>query len=159
MGTDRKNRRQARLSYEELYSPFWPERTASYLQCFYCGDPAETMDHQPPISQVDAYRTLGLQYEFYVKVPCCRECNGLLGDSLTDDLIDREREVKAKLEARYKNQLRFGSWEDADIDSLGPNLQSAVREGKRQFDRTMARLDYAGGINAWLGKVEFGDEY
>lgn len=117
------------------------------------------MDHQPPISQVDAYRALSLQYEFYVKVPCCRECNNLLGDSLTDDLIDREREVKAKLEARYKNHLRVGEWEDSEIDELGPNLRSTVREAKLQFDRTMARLDYAGGVNAWLEKVEFGDEY
>ena len=60
--------------YADIYKVFRHNPQNPFI-CFYCGDPADTADHCPPLNRVDSYRGLGAGREFYVKVACCAECN------------------------------------------------------------------------------------
>lgn len=149
---------QDRKIYEDWYRPFWPKRTESYFQCFYCGDPADTMDHQPPISRINGYRQLGLMHEFYVKVPCCRECNSLLGNTLTEDLIERDLLAKEKITKKYKRDLALPLWDENEVNELGRNLREGIKNTRLRKEWIEERLDYSGGINSWLEETEFHEE-
>lgn len=123
--------------------------------CFYCGEPASTMDHQPPISRVYDYRAMGLQYECYVKVPCCEQCNSLLGATLTLDLIERQAVLKRRLEDKYHRVLDTPPWKPGEPRAkLVGRLREHVENHRKRREWIQARLDYAGGINAYLDAVE-----
>lgn len=134
-----KGRRQAE-SHEYLYQRFGGHRSGDgWLLCFYCGMPADTFDHHPPLSRVDDYRSLGLRYERFVKVPCCRECNTLLGDSMTNSLLGREQLVKSLLRKKYKRFLTDADWRQTELDALGKNMRSKVKTALEKRDEIEAR--------------------
>lgn len=154
-----KGRKPAyRSVFEDWYRVYWPRRTAPYIQCFYCGIPADTQDHQPPISKFQEYRDLCLEHGFFVKVPCCRECNSLLGDTPTESLIDRDMLAKNLLMNRYRKTLEVGDWDAEEIMELGANLRSTVLKGYRQAQFVEERLDWSHGINSWVEDIEFHEE-
>lgn len=47
--------------------------------CIYCGDPADTEDHLEPVSRQTSRRRKGKMPGLGDTVPCCGECNSLLG--------------------------------------------------------------------------------
>ena len=96
-------------------------------KCFYCGAPATCLDHSPPLSRVSDYEALKMTIPEYLKVPCCGECNLLLGDSLQDNLQSRHEHLKALLTARYTH----------DVIKL---------DGSRNHKR----VSYVEGIKSWL---------
>lgn len=137
--------------YEPRYRRFGGERDPNgWLRCFYCGAPADTFDHQPPLSRVHDYEALSLANEVYVKVPCCRECNTLLGASLNECLIGRERQVKKLLMHKYRRALKTPDWPEIDVKKLGKNMRSSVKAALEVRDAVELRLDYSGGVNAWI---------
>ena len=137
--------------YEPRYRRFGGERDPNgWLRCFYCGTPADTFDHQPPLSRVHDYEALGLVNESYVKVPCCRECNSMLGASLNECLISRERQVKKLIAHKYRSALKTPDWPAEEIKKLGKNIKSKVNVAIEIRDAIELRLDYSGGVNAWI---------
>jgi len=149
---------QSRVVYEDLYTRIVHDENDRWA-CFYCGEPATTMDHQPPISRVDDYRAIGLRREVYVKVNCCKECNSLLGDHLTDTLIERELLAKRSLEKRYLNLVRQPEWTNKEIRRLAPRggLREYIKNAQEAQERLFNRLDYSGGINSYIEKYEDDD--
>lgn len=92
-----------RTIYESRYKLV--RDVANPFDCFYCGEMASSIDHVPPISRVSDYESFGLDEEVYIKVPCCRECNGLLGSSLQESVEDRIEHSKDLLAKSIKNYL------------------------------------------------------
>ena len=37
-----------------------------YKMCVYCGQPADTLDHVPPLNRIDDYEAMGLMEEHYL---------------------------------------------------------------------------------------------
>lgn len=147
----RKARRKRLSRVDQLYSIFGqrdPEK--GWKSCFYCGDPADTVDHHPPVSRVDDYRALGLSHEVFVKVFCCQECNCLLENSLNESLLDRERELKQKMAKKYSRKLRVPDWTEKELSCLGRTLRGEILSAIAVRDRVEKRLEYCGGINAWV---------
>ncbi len=142
------------FTVEERYSIFWHDREVKF-RCFYCGEPASTLDHQPPKSRVSDYESLRLRHETYVKVPCCEECNALLGAALTVDLIEREMLAKSRLDERYGRLVEIREWTDREIRDKGfvGGLRATVKSFKAKQEWVRRRLDYAGGINAWIDRL------
>lgn len=137
--------------YEPRYRRFGGERDPSgWLRCFYCGLPADTFDHQPPLSRVHDYEALSLIHEEYVKVPCCRECNSMLGASLNSCLIDRERQLKKLMQHKYRASLKVPDWPKEELAQLGKNMRSEINVAIEARDAVEMRLDYSGGVNAWI---------
>jgi 5-methylcytosine-specific restriction endonuclease McrA len=146
-------RDQALATWGDLYRLFRPGRYGGeYFKCFYCGDPADEIDHQPPVTRVADYRTLGLDHEMYITVPCCRECNQLLSDALTADLLEREVLLKNKLAKKYRRLLDSRTWTDQDIADaeLRGSLKKLVKGHAKVKDRIELRIDYADGVRAFL---------
>lgn len=102
---------------------------------------------------------MSLKHEQYLKVPCCTECNSLLGDSLQASLIDRERELKFRLEQRHWKDLNMPIWKPSELNTLKRTLRSYVEGKQKARLRTEARLEYNEGIQAYINSLEAQDPY
>ena len=146
-----------RENHDALYTIF---KIPGYLsRCFYCGAQADTLDHVPPVSRVSDYQALGLEREQYWKVPCCRECNSLLSDSLQETLIEREAYLKWTLEKRYWKKIDMPYWRKSEINKLGRMMKSYIKKCMREKKEIEERLEYGVGINTFISRLEITDPY
>ncbi len=140
------SRIQARRSAEKLAhhlyhreDPYGPD------VCVYCGDPATSRDHVPPLSHaasmVDLWAAQGRRPELRL-LPACRDCNSRLRNFPGTDLNERRREVKRKLRLKHRRLLGEYDWSDGELMELGRNLRSAIEgmEAKRRWIE--ARLEF-----------------
>lgn len=99
--------------------------------CAYCGVPADTVDHVPPISIRGSLVTLGETRWPFIEVPACHECNNLFGDRPPWTVLGRKAEIKKLLRKRYRKYLAIPEWEDREIMEHDPRglLGSYIREG------------------------------
>ena len=117
--------------------------------CYYCGQPASTIDHVIPKSILkqlttleDAEITHAILRKRALKVSACRECNCLLSDSLQDSLTDRKQYLKQKLRKRYAKLLGIPKWEDEEMENLGYNLSSYIKMSIKKKRLIRFRLDW-----------------
>src|SRR6266404_4024559 len=94
------------------------------IPCFYCGCPANTIDHVPPksVRSFIVAEKLRSKYTFS-EVNCCLECNVLLGDRPIWRLSLRKRFIKRALRLRYARLLRGPIWTTAEKNVMGYNLK------------------------------------
>ena len=138
-----------RSPYEGRYNIFWHNEETPYT-CFYCGSRnGVTLDHQPPISRVSDYEALNLKHEMYLKVPCCRLCNGLLGSKLSESLYERKQQLNNLIRKHYKKCLKTPVWEDDELDELGHNLKQYTLAALVKVSIATEICDYYDGINAF----------
>lgn len=121
-----------------------------WTRCFYCGAPADTVDHQPPLSRVCDYEALGLANERYVKVLACRECNTLLMDSLQDTLIDRHDELKIRLRKKYDRYMRLPNWTEDQLDEMGTLMRKEIRRSMRLKGAVAERIEFTKGLGDYM---------
>lgn len=99
-----KKRSQLESIYSYKYKHIIAHNIADKNFCLYCGDYAQCLDHQPPVSAVD--RISGSHGAFeYALIPSCSECNSLLGDKLTNTVSDRFNLAKRLLIKKYRAML------------------------------------------------------
>lgn len=148
------NRDEAMAKYSGLYSLFRPEKYGceQYYRCVYCGDPSDSIDHQPPITRVSEYRCLNLANELFITVPCCRECNLILSDLLTASLVEREMLCKNKLADKYKKLLKCATWtkDDFEYAKLRGMLKKYVEGHAKQKKLIEERISYFEGMKAFM---------
>lgn len=113
----------------------WRDRKA--LSCFYCGCPADSIDHIPPRA---ARPYLDPKRYPQTEVRACRECNSLLGYRGIFTPDRRKRFIKRALRIRYRNDLREFLWTPAEIEGLGPTLRTAVESRKFRHELIKDRL-------------------
>jgi hypothetical protein len=116
----------------------------------YCGQPADTLDHVPPVSRISDYEALRLDRERYFLVRSCADCNVVLGNSLQETILQRAEYLKDRLEQKHRNKLKAQEWDEEELQELGPRLRSSVRAQIRTATRIRARIDYYAGIDAVL---------
>ena len=145
--------------YEERYQIVTGERDENWPLCVYCGRPAGTRDHVPPISRVNDYDSLGLQTPIYVKVPACAECNTIGSDQLQESFMDRVEFIKDKLARKYARALATPDWDEEELGKLGRNLQSKIRSALARRAPQLERIEYYGGADAVMQRLfeMFGD--
>ena len=98
--------------------------------CTYCGLPASTTDHVPPITARPRIAALGLARRYpNVEVPACHECNCALLGTRGWSVRERKAIIKERLQHRYAKHLRIPPWTDNELAQLGPNLQMYVGGG------------------------------
>lgn len=136
--------------YHARYTRINGERSSNnlYWLCVYCGAPADTRDHVPPITRVCDYEAFNLTHEMYLLVPCCNACNSILSDSLQENILDRIEHLKGILSSRYTRRLKSQEWQQDEIAELGRNLRSHVAVAAAKDDRVRARVNYYGGFDA-----------
>ena len=112
--------------YQQLYKEWSLVDQSDRFKCYYCGEPASTKDHQPPISVIDRFITSDFGFEC-VMVPCCTHCNSMLGAYASTTLADRFYELKNRLRDKYKKFFRLaGVWEIEELMELGDSLRSMI---------------------------------
>ena len=112
-------------------------------ECFYCGDPSESMDHRPPLSVVDdvGTKTLRRLRVPLVMIPCCQSCNSILGSrrlATVDESLDY---LAIRLEKEYVRITAL--WSNEEIAELGPNLQTMVRAHMHEKVHIQVRISMA----------------
>ena len=109
--------------------------TSEGYYCFYCADPADTLDHVPPLSAMDILDKKKRQKERIpaALVPCCRECNGALGARQLWTVFDRLLYLESYYDAFFKKQCMM--WTEEEINELGPSLRESVRHRQDKLER------------------------
>jgi hypothetical protein len=108
--------------------------------CFYCGVPADTVDHVPP----RIARPLLIEHNVtrwkFVEVPACQECNSYLGARQPWDLAGRKAMMKQFLRRRYRAFVEMPEWTDEEKTALGRGLSDFVTESQVLARLIRARL-------------------
>jgi len=155
MGSRHGNKqRKDKRAHGALYTRVNGERGPFYWLCLYCGEPADTIEHYPPISRIDDYRALGLKHELFVKFPCCGDCNRRAGATLQESVLDRLEFVKDKIARQGARYIAKVEWDDEELEEIGPNLLSKIRENSKKGEIFRRRIEYYAGFDCmvdWLG--------
>ncbi len=105
----------------------WLDKDGARRVCFYCGDPADSVDHCPALAVAYAWGTENLLNSgvSLLLIPSCRECNLLLGDRPVLTPAARGEFLNKKLSDRYKKFLG-GTFNEKDLTEYGVNLRSVL---------------------------------
>ena len=142
------HRKQCVSIYEHLYRKFYHSNESKWI-CFYCGEPGNELDHQPPITRIDDYRALYLERQHYVKVISCRECNAIAADILHETLLERKEYIANRLWERYRSILKTPHWRKEELAELSGRLRQSVAASASRADLAMARIEYTDGTQAY----------
>ena len=135
-----KRRKRLYKKYNFLYKLFCPIKELRYI-CFYCGLPAGTIDHIPPLDAIEDLKMISNNLT-YTKVPSCKECNNLAGTEPHTDIFIRQKYIKEKIRKKYKKYIEFSDWEEEEINKLGYLLQTDIREFMSLKYLVISRLSY-----------------
>jgi hypothetical protein len=93
--------------------------------CVYCGDWYECRDHYVPVSW------LGLQRHYTSGdcVPCCQECNLLLGNVRIFDLSQRALFLGDRYQITRSKVLNLPNWSDEELKEIGYSLCKLIKRG------------------------------
>lgn len=88
----------------------------------YCGDFRECLDHVPPLHVVDLVtpKVLRENNVEFMKVPCCTDCNDILGSKHLATLSERINFIYNKLVNKLEGETL---WSDDEIEELTGNLK------------------------------------
>lgn len=109
-------------------------------KCYYCGDPASTIDHCPALSVAYAYGAdyfTGRNIKFW-KVPACRQCNAILGNKPLNHLHQRVRHIYDRLQSKYEKYMKMTEWHPEEIAELNGWLREYVQT-QSDFQQYMER--------------------
>lgn len=108
--------------------------------CFYCGDTALelTRDHVRPVS----YNSPARHYNPKDVVPCCSECNTLLGNYPAFTVEERAEVLIEKISKKYKKVLAC-SWTQEELDQgdFGRYMRSKIQANVNMKSWVVNRLE------------------
>ncbi len=84
--------------------------------CWYCGEPAETEDHVPPLAAIEKLKTPDRHRWL---IPSCRECNGLLSSRPHRNPVERREALRNLLARRYARLIASPGWTSAELEEIG----------------------------------------
>jgi hypothetical protein len=116
--------------------------------CYYCGSPANTVDHVVPRSLLadlaalsdEAVTAVLVHPGRTMTVPACRECNCLLGSQYFSTLAARKAWLKERLRRRYRRVLQMPDWAEEELEELRYNLRVAIEASLARRDTVRQRL-------------------
>ena len=111
--------------------------------CFYCGDNTSmTRDHVIPVS----YSSVSRSYNKRDTVPCCLECNVLLGNRWLLTVEDRASYLADRLARRHKGELSLATFTTTELSGFGPRLQSMLMANINNKAFIMHRIDHCHNV-------------
>ena len=110
--------------------------------CTYCGEPSDSMDHVVPVS-VDETSRKNAKWSRKHVVPCCRECNNLLGSVYLLTVWERAGFIEGKLSNRYKKVLNCPAWDPEDLEELSYKLRKDIETTIEARRVTLCRVQHA----------------
>jgi hypothetical protein len=120
--------------------------SSGYRMCYYCGEPADTVDHVPPVSNLPGSPNCEkIDSSKMFLVPSCNECNMVLSDSVQADVFDRIEVLKYRLMHKYNKHLKMPDWSKEELAELGPVLRQEIERKLRLYDLVDVRIAFSGG--------------
>ena len=120
-----KSKERARLirAYHHLYERLYTEEG---FECFYCASPADTIDHSPPLSWIEPYGLKAFKEAEIplATIPCCSECNTLLGDK---KLFTAEDRLIYLLSKYSKLRSKLVNWTLEEISDMGESFKNTLK--------------------------------
>jgi hypothetical protein len=113
--------------------------------CCYCGDPATGQDHVFPVAALNKLVAAGaskLPRDILRIVPSCRECNSLAGDRIFYTFEEKRLYVKAKIGARYSQQLDMPDWDPEELAELQGRMQDWITHAQGLREMVFERLRF-----------------
>lgn len=141
-----KNRESAMKKFHQLYKTIELINDKDYDYCFYCGDPADTIDHVPPISIVMEELSLNDENDLFL-VPACRQCNAVLSNKRIFSLYDRIQYVNDYLYKKYRREINtYLNWKESDNEfkDMGFSLKEMIRNSMCIGRAVKKRIEYTG---------------
>jgi hypothetical protein len=118
----------------------WEAHQNAREPCYYCGAPAQGVDHIPPRVARAELIALGIDKWDFLEVPACSECNSALGGRPIWILTARKEFIKKWLRRRYAKYLAIPAWTDEQRKDLGSNLSQFIDEGLLMAQITHQRI-------------------
>ncbi len=106
------------------------------LECWYCGDVANSRDHVIP------HTTTGLnqrRYDGVELIECCANCNSILGANLFDTLAQRVAFLAKRFCVKHKLDKPHVEWSEDDLAELKGNLRQYVKAKELEWARNRSR--------------------
>lgn len=123
---NQKERKRLYSIYNRLYEMHYAE-SASKGSCFYCGEPAGTIDHCPPLSWIEAMTVnewLKAKTPL-VKIHSCYDCNKLLGSKPLFTVYERAAYLEKVLLNKYEKQSTL--WSNDEIKEMSYMFQLQIK--------------------------------
>lgn len=131
-GSDMRNRK---LLVQRLHATYQRNESLKEWICFYCGSPADTEDHCPPLSLAESFPG-----EDRVLLRCCRLCNSLLGARFLLTPYARAEYLIKKYAKRWHKDLDMPNWSDEEIEELTGQLKREIIRGMKRKERASSVL-------------------
>jgi hypothetical protein len=117
--------------------------------CTYCGCTyGDTLDHVVPFCVISAVHRSATSNpnSFGQVVPCCKECNTLLGTKLYTTVGKRAAYLAKTLRKRYARHLRAASWTEDELAELGASLRKEVLRQISVAGSVLRRIRYCEAV-------------
>ena len=108
--------------------------------CSYCGEYAETYDHVVPISYKHVSRRLEVGNR--EAIPCCRECNSLLGNAFLHTVSYRAEYLIKKYKRRYSKIIKTPNWDMDELEDMGEGMRKSILARMDMRDILIERLTH-----------------
>jgi hypothetical protein len=114
--------------------------TAEGYYCFYCGDPADGLDHVPSLSSID---TMDYLYRKRNQIPavtvaCCSQCNGAMSSERLDTVAERLIYLESFYQKVFEKQNK--TWSEEEIEELGFSLKNSIRSSQERLQRYVHKI-------------------
>ena len=114
--------------------------------CRYCGVVSCGYDHIPPIAHIERLSDVtDIDQINCRKVPCCKQCNLILGAVLLLTVPERRSHVRTSLRKKYRALLRMPYWDEEELAELDNDLANQIRQWSSFAEYIKKRLGYQGG--------------
>lgn len=109
--------------------------------CVYCGAPASTFDHVPPLHYVA--RNPDIEDKL-LKHPSCAECNAVLTGSVILTLRERREYIRQHLRRKYSSYLKMPKWDEDELAELSEKMAEEIRRSASFSEYVKKRVSYRG---------------
>lgn len=131
-----------RDTLEALYDHLYTTVGDRYGFCVYCGIPAESLDHVPPLSLTNMLNDRAKEKLDFLKLPSCGECNSVLNDSPILSVSERRGKVRAHYKKKYRSALNMPKWDEDELAELDPCMADEIRQASKRAEWVKARITW-----------------
>lgn len=123
--------------------------------CTYCGEHADCYDHTIPI----AYRhnTRSNNENRTYAVPCCTECNTVLGSAPFFTIRERADYILKKYLKRHKKIINHVEWCDEELEEMSSEFKRTIKATMKMKEVIKSRIMWLKGMASESNNMEWKD--
>ena len=116
-------------------------RSKLIYPCSYCNYLfAETLDHVIPHSYTSVHDKRN--YDRSKVVPCCKECNTILGNKMYTTISERGAYLHIRYKQKYKKLLSLPDWSKKELKQIKGNLKKKIIFNLNNKEKIELKIEY-----------------